>query len=180
MAAIEMLIDARGGFKCGFDGWPQTLAEKREWQSLISYMVRYAYLERAAALVTADPAKWSLANSLSEGHTSATKIGRYLVTKIERCSAALIEEIVESEDFQRGLLWMTSTDDGDAHLWAELSFDERGLPLVPGKAEVLALLDDARRVHWIHPGLNVATLEREIRRRIAILGWSMRASSAEE
>lgn len=88
---------------------PFSSAEVREtWSYIVAQVLVYAFLNRPAWFINVQPQQRSLGYELTD--SSAIKIGKkeYLLIFKESCTEALLKEIAGSEDFKRGLFWLTS------------------------------------------------------------------------
>jgi hypothetical protein len=173
--AVVLEVSSHDGtaFSCGIRGWVQTPEEKRQWQRLIDHIVRYAFLSRPATLMTLSPMAWSIGHSLPGPRLVQAGAERYLVNDIPTCSAELLTELAESEEFGRGLLWLSTVlPASDAALLTAIGDMDLTSDKAPASnAEMLVLLDDGRRIHWLHPNRDLNVLEAEVVAYAETLHW---------
>lgn len=175
MTTIVIRNELRAAFICDIEGWLQSPEEKQHWLHLVTRLAQYAFESRPVTLITLAPVQSSLGYSLGRPDLLRTNRGQFLVNRIEKCSKELLAEIAESEEFQRGLLWLSAVDASDDNQLLSLVMQLDVLSAVPSTPylEVLLLLDDARRIHWLHPGRDVHTLEAEVLNMTRHFGWRL-------
>ncbi len=78
------------------------------WQKIVTKFLFYAFLNRPACLITVAPQKWSLGRELTTEAEIIIDSEPYLLAFRDSCSADLLTDVAQSEDFQRGLLWLVS------------------------------------------------------------------------
>lgn len=150
-------------FRCSTESWFQTLEERREWDRLVLDVVMYAFGQRSATFVTISPAEWSIGNSLPRPRNVSRGPRRYLLNEVDECTAALLAQVVESEDFQRGLLWIAASSRNEDELLAEVARIEAAAVEEPSAdRELVLLLDDSRCIHWLSPSRDVEILKRRL------------------
>lgn len=175
MAVLVLRDESGAAFIYGVEGWLQSPEEKQQWQHLVTRVVQYAFESRPVTLITVAPMQWSMGHSLPHPHLLRTNRGQFLVNRIEQCSNELLAEIAESEEFQRGLLWLSAVDGSDENQLLSIVMQLDVLSAAPSTSclEVLLLLDDARRIHWLHPGRDLKTLEAELLNMARHFGWRL-------
>ena len=178
MPVLEITNDS--DFGCRFQGWPQSADEKFHWQQLVTSVVQYAFGSRLATVITVSPVQWSIGHFLPQPRSVRFGSNEYLLNRIDHCTDAQLAEIAESEDFQRGLLWISSVDDSDERLLEVASLIDITRSAQSSSYELLMLLDDARHLHWLHPGRDVNELETQLKDRASSLGWSISSLSETE
>jgi hypothetical protein len=179
MAVLVLRDESGAAFSCGVDGWLQSPEEKQQWQHLVTRLVQYAFESRPVTLITVAPMQWSIGYSLPAPHQLRTNRGQFLVNHVELCSNELLAEVGESEEFQRGLLWLSAVGatDEDQVLSIVMELDLLSPTPSTSNTEVLLLLDDARRIHWLHPGRDVNRLEGELLAMTRRFGWRLSKES---
>jgi hypothetical protein len=179
MVVLVLRDESGAAFICGIEGWLQSPEEKQQWQHLVTRLVQYAFESRPVTLITVAPMQWSMGHSLPEPHQLRTNQGQFLVNHVEQCSNELLAEIAESEEFQRGLLWLSAVDATDEHQLLSIVMELDVLSPAPSTSntEVLLLLNDARRIHWLHPGRDMNTLEAEVLTITRHFGWRLSKES---
>lgn len=161
-------------FRCRLLGWVETAREKEDWHRLILDVVTYAFARRPATIVTISPMEWSIGNSLPSPRNLSREGRRYLVNEVDECSTEMLTEITESEDFQRGLLWILAPPSNEDDLLMTVARLETSLLDVPRvEVELVLLLDDARCIHWLSPSRDASFLERDLSARMRAQGWEL-------
>lgn len=180
MAVLVLRDESGAAFICGVEGWLQSPEEQQQWQHLVTWLVQYAFESRPLTVITMDPMPWSMGHSLPEPHQLRTNRGQFLVNHVEHCSNELLAEIAESEEFQRGLLWLSALDatDEDQLLSVVMELDVLSPAPSTSNTEVLLLLEDARCIYWLHPGRDVNTLEAELLTMTQRFGWRLSKESS--
>jgi hypothetical protein len=179
-AGVVVEVSAQDGaaFSCGLRGWVQTAEEKRQWQELVEQVARHAFLSRPATLITVSPMKWSIGHSLPNPRVVRAGAEEYLVNDVSTCSADLLKDIAESEDFRRGLLWVMTPLFGDAALPKTLGSIDVTSEMAPASdSEMLILLDDARRIHWLRPHTDLRALVSDVVTYAGTLQWEVAEST---
>lgn len=153
MPTLNVLSQPDITFKCSVEDWFATSKEKDDWIFLVNQIVRHAYAYRPATLITESPAQWSIGKSLPGPGSLRVGRTRYWVNQIDQCLPDLLTEIVESEDFQRGLLWISSPNNSEENELLSLinHLDTTAINPKSPKIELLLLLDDARQLYWLYP-----------------------------
>lgn len=175
MITVVVSNELRAAFICGIEGWLQSPEAKQHWLHIVTRLVQYAFESRPVTLITVAPVQSSLGYSLGRPDLLRTNRGQFLVNRIEQCSNELLAEIAESEEFQRGLLWLSAVDGSNDNQLLSLVMQLDVLSAAPSTSylEVLLFLDDARRIHWLHPGRDVHTLEAELLNMTRHFGWRL-------
>jgi len=122
------------------------------WDAITSEVLRYGFANRPACLITFEPQRWSLAHDYE---SRRIRVGRkeYLFTCVDVCTPSMLEEVAQSEDFQRGLLWVTALGPWDEARASDLI----AAPSLhwPDAAtttdEIVVCLADGRLVFWSNP-----------------------------
>jgi hypothetical protein len=126
--------------------------------------------------------QWSIGYSLPAPHLLRTNGGQVLVNHVELCSNELLAEVAESEDFERGLLWLSAVGATDEDQVLSIVMELESIVMKLGllspipstsNTEVLLLLDDAHTIHWLHPGRDVNRLEGELLAMTRRFGWRL-------
>ena len=116
--------------------------------------------------------EWSLGNSLPCARSVSLHGRRYLVNEVDLCSKGMLEDIADSEDFQRGLLWILAPSPNHSALLRAVAQIEASVLEVPrADCEMLLLLDDARCIHWLSPNRGTDVLQQELSEKIRAQGW---------
>ena len=162
----------RTAFTCSIAGRPESAQVKEQWGALVTLSVRHAFESRPVTLVTVTPMEWSIAHSLPDSRHLRTGTGHFLVNQIARPSDEVLDEVAESEDFRRGLLWLfAGVPAKEDRLLAIVSEVDvlSAEPVTSGEA--LFLLDDGRRVRWLHPGRDAGGLRAALSAAAHDFGW---------
>jgi len=177
MPILDVTTDSGTAFRCGIKGWFETPKEKHEWQYIVIRVLQYAFSSRSATLITASPMEWSLGYTLPKPRNFRVNQNEYLINYIEQCSPELLVEVADSEDFQRGLLWLSAlcTDDEVNAVASALQATIITTGRPTADFEVLTLLDDSRWLCWLHPNRDIAELENEVRNIAKEFGWQVSA-----
>jgi hypothetical protein len=78
------------------------------WRKMWAEILEHSYLDLPACLITIDPQPWSVMREFSAAPTEEANGHEYLVIPETRCSGSLLRTVAESEDFRRGLLFVSS------------------------------------------------------------------------
>jgi|LNAP01.1.fsa_nt_gb hypothetical protein len=163
------------GFECRVEGWLDSPERKHEWQQIVVAVLRYAFLSRSASLITTSPMPWSVGHEFPEPRSLRTNQSKYLVNRVDRCSSDLLAVVADSEDFQRGLLCLSVLRTvREEHLTtASLMLTTTVVDDPGADFEILILLDDSRRIRWLHPSKDPKPLAHEVRLVAKRLGWQV-------
>lgn len=162
-------------FECGVEGWLDSPDRKHEWHQIVVTVLRYAFLSRSATLITTSPMPWSVGHALPEPKSLRTNQGEYLVNRVEQCNSDLLAVVADSEDFQRGLLCLSVLRTvREEHLaTASLQMTTTVIDDPGADFEILILLDDSRRIRWLHPSKDPKPLEHEVQLIAEGFGWQV-------
>lgn len=181
---VTLIIQDQPGllFTCDFADWPKSDEEQRHWQDVVNQIVHYAFETRPVTLVTLTPMSWSVGHWLPNPCYMVTSKGPILVNNLEQASDTLLAEIVESEDFQRALLWIVAKDPiiasnsraDEEHLQSLVAqLDISAEQPTTHNTEVLLFLADARSVYWLYPSKHTHMLYGIIAALVAPYGWKI-------
>jgi hypothetical protein len=153
---------------------PATREQAHGWARVLTRVVDRAYAGRAALAITLSPAPWSFGRTVPGSELARIADADHLLSPVARCSSEFLNELVESEDFQRGLLWLTSLAWGDVRS-AERTIRALDITAVEPTCneETLLCTDDGRALHWIQPGRPLAPVLDELRAFTAARGWNL-------
>jgi hypothetical protein len=108
--------------------------------------------------------QWSIGHTLAEPRRLSTSRIECLLNTIKHCSADLLTEIAQSEEFQRGLLWLSALSVREEQqlfsIINQIDLTSADPPVLD--YELLLLLDDARQIYWLHPSKDVKILADEV------------------
>ena len=125
---------------------------------------------------------WSVGHLVSEPHLVSLHENEYLLSHTVYCSAELLTELSESEDFRRGLLWiMLQVEYNGLEIRDFIgSFDVTSNNALPAGHEVLLLLADGRQLNWLQPGRDTLSLMNDAVNMAETLGWQVEMESNRE
>ena len=132
--------------------------ELAAWREARESFLLRAYSGRPACFVTESPQKWSVSRELAErgdvvAGAEVVEATPYDVAFVAACSDELLAVVGESEDFERGLLWIASLRAADRDpllaLIVELRRDRVGVPETG--EEALLCANDGEAVWWLNP-----------------------------
>lgn len=162
-------------FRFGVDVPFETHKEKFEWKLIVTRFLHFAFAFRAASLITLSPMQWSIGSSLPAPRYFRNGKTEYLINHIEQCLPEMLDEIADSEDFRRGLLWVMEAYTGEEESVAAI-MEEMILALgfPTASYELLMLSDDFRWAHWLSPGKDSTEVELEIKKLVLDFRWQIR------
>jgi hypothetical protein len=145
-------------------------SEREAWHALMSLAVGLAFVDRPALVVTLSPQTWSFGHLIPGSRAVATGGKPYLLGAVERCTPEFLLELCGSEDFLRGLLWLTTG--AEEEVLPALRFDPLAAE-VTSTGEVLICTDDGLRLTWLNAGRPLAPVRDELAGAAPALHWSV-------
>jgi hypothetical protein len=173
-------IESSGAvFSCRLEDWLESPNEKHVWQLILTRILQYGFVGRSATLITATPMPWSIGHLLGNAKSLRIDQTEFLITYIRECSLELLADVAESEDFQRGLLWLSALDPTEqAQLAALIERVSKTAAHRPeADCEMVMLLDDSRWIHWLYPGRDAKRLGVEVLNMASQFGWPVSGSN---
>lgn len=153
------------------------------WQKIVTKFLFYAFLNRPACLITVAPQKWSLGRELTNEPEIIIDSKPYLLAFRDSCSAELLADVAESEDFQRGLLWLSSlSKENEAEIVDHIRaiIDSNYLLNIPRiNEELLICGSDGNAIYWFNypqPLCDVINIVSELAQSV---GWDFDATPVE-
>jgi hypothetical protein len=179
MPILEIVCDSGKAVSFGIEGWLQSSEEMVAWQHLVTHIVQYAYMGRAATAITMSPMPWSIGHSLPEPSILWVNKNKYIVNRMAHCSVELMAEVAESEDFQRSILWLAALGAHDKlGLMALIrQIDVTSAEPPSTNYELLLLMDDARQLNWLHTGRDAEAVQDDVISMAQTLGWQVKTTA---
>lgn len=177
MPTLEITSNPGQIFTISFEGYFQDKEQKNNWQQFVKYTVQYAFGNRSVAAITISPMSWSVGYMLPNSGLIRVNQEEYLINHVFDFSADLLTKIIESEDFNRGLLWLIGLTKAEEKklmtLIQEINVSSERLSM---DGEILLVLDDGRRLDWLHPKQNIKELQNILKNSAKRLGWEINLS----
>jgi hypothetical protein len=151
------------------------------WGAIRREVLSHAFGDRTACLITVDPQPRSLGRELSDAPPRVIDGRRYLVHFVASCSDQLLADVAASEDFERGLLWLTSIGPADEDRVRQLvrAISSAGVGVPVTLEELVMCVDDDRMLWWLNstrPNNDVLT---NVRRLANDGGWTFNDAAPE-
>ncbi|MBE9178545.1 hypothetical protein IQ268_08235 [Oculatella sp. LEGE 06141] len=126
-----------------------------QWRQVAAQFLSFAFLHRSACLITVSPQRWSLGQELKANSEIVVDHKPYLLTFIDSCSAELLAEVSESEDFERGLLWLIALNENHKAEMIEtiraVTTSDSLLSVPQIDQELMRSAGDGSAIHWLNP-----------------------------
>jgi hypothetical protein len=138
-----------------------------EFDKVIYKVLLLALLEKPVYLITLTPQKYSLGYDYNEPIKIKTSKHTLLVNFIDSCSADLLKEIVESEEFERGLLRLVTVDQNRLNdIIGEVFFEfinDNDISKVNIGFELITCEADGKMLCWFNPHIPIHILEAKLK-----------------
>ena len=172
MPCIEIHYEANDKFFIQVEGWLKSHEEKKHWRSIVRKLVLFAFEGKPATLITISPMEWSIGYEMPEHKVIKTRDIEYLIGNVSICSEDLLTKLVDSADFQRGLLFITEQNiNNTKYLIQEIRKYYSDSANSRTTNEILYMQDDGHSVNLINPSININKLTHKIMCVAEILGW---------
>ena len=145
------------------------------WQSLLRRFLAFAVGDRPCFAITEEPRGWSIGHELGNGRALTIDGKPYLSVFLPSITPSLLDEIVESEDFERGFLWLLFKDEGLEPNLADIRAAKRH-GQSPRSAELFRLTGDGQVIDWQYPARDEPAIGAEIEKLAKSAGWQVRMS----
>jgi hypothetical protein len=139
-----------------------TLEELREWNQILHKILIYAFCDQPVHLLTLSPQKYSLGYELEKPEKIKINKKEYLINYCHNFSMNLIQQIIESEEFERGLIKIMSITPDKIYTALNLiqvNYDE----LEKFKYELIELEGDGKIFCWVNPHLPINDIEKKLK-----------------
>lgn len=175
---MVLKIEISENFICSCGEWFQSSQDKELWNVLLEKAVRFATGYKEIALITIEPKDWSIGNFFPYAKPISVGQNQFLVNESLEISKNSIKELVESEDFQRGLLWLILTNvntQNDIYSLCNqiLRIYQSTNNCSLESLETISLLDDGRSFHWLNAKNNLSELKKIIIDSSHEIGWGI-------
>jgi hypothetical protein len=143
------------------------IVDLKEWDNLLFQTLLFVYYKKPVHLITLSPQKYSLGFEFS--NQIQIKVGKdiLLANFIESCTEELLKEIVESEEFKRGLLRLVTIDpDRLQHIAKDLTFKYLDAEIFAKgnfDYELIICEGDGKMLCWFNPSCPVQILENKFK-----------------
>jgi hypothetical protein len=121
-------------------------------------VLRYASDRKALYLFTLSPQKYSLGYEFGSFEESRIGKDKVLINHFEKLTDHLLSEIINAEEFARGLLKIVLSD--RQKTFADLDFVQGNYANV--KEELITLEDDGSSFYWYNPHLPKDQIEQKL------------------
>jgi hypothetical protein len=143
---------------------------------VVAQFLSFAFLHRSACLITVSPQRWSLGRELNADPEIVIDHKPYLLTFTDSCSAELLADIAESEDFERGLLWLIALDKNHRAEIIELIrtvvVSDSLLSAPQISQELMRSEGDGSAIHWLNPYQSLHDIASAAAKLAQFVGWS--------
>jgi hypothetical protein len=139
-----------------------TLEELIEWNQILYKILIYAFYDKPVFILTLSPQKYSLGYELYLPEKIKIEKKEFLINYCHNLSTSLIQQIIESEEFERGLMkiLIISNDQlEDVIKSIPSNYDD----LDKFKYELIELENDGQMLCWINPHLPTQDIERKLK-----------------
>jgi hypothetical protein len=154
VATLEVQAIDSVGIAFGLHNPISSIDELYTWDEIVRKGLLYAYLNRPACLITVAPQPWSLGRELSDAPARRIDGQSYLLVFVASCSAELLTDVAESEDFKRGLLWLvpfSREDEVRAYDLIHTMASSNSLKVPQTDEELLIRVGDGATIWWLNP-----------------------------
>ena len=149
---------------------------------MVTQFLSFAFLHRSACLITVSPQRWSVGRELS-AEEIVIDHKPYLLTFRDSCSAELLAEVSESEDFERGLLWLIALDENYksevVDLVRAVVASDSFLSVPQISQELMRSGGDGSAIYWLNPDQSLRDIIRTAATLAQSLGWSFDTTAIE-
>lgn len=135
-----------------------SLPELNKWMDFVQEVLRYASDGKVVYLFTLSPQKYSLGYELGSFEESRVGKEKVLINHFEKLTDPLLLEIINSEEFNRGLLKVILSD--GQRTFNDLDFVQGNYANV--KDELITLEDDGSSFYWYNPHLPKDQIEQRL------------------
>lgn len=153
------------------------------WHKIVTKFLFYAFLNRPACLITVAPQKWSLGRELTTEPEIIIDSEPYLLAFRDSCSVDLLTDVAESEDFQRGLLWLVSVNkENKAEIVDVIRaiVDSNFLLNIPRISEELLICgSDGNAIYWFNHHQSLLDVIHILAGLAQSAGWNFDATAVE-
>lgn len=146
------------------------------WQNLLRELLAFVVDGRPCFAITEEPRGWSIGHELGSGRDWTINGKPYLSVFMPSTVSLFLDEIAESEDFERGFLWFLFKDKDQETNLADILESVRaarhhGQPLET--TEILRLAGDGQVLDWQTPSREDALIDAKIYRLAGNAGWQV-------
>lgn len=138
-----------------------SLEELIEWNQILSKILIYAFSDRPAYILTLSPQKYSLGYELEVTNKIKIEKKEFLINYCNILSYSLIQKIIESEEFERGLIKIIPISHDqleDVIKSIPVNYNE----LDKFDYELIEMENDGKMFCWLNPHLPMNDIDRKL------------------
>lgn len=147
------------------------MADVRAWNKLISKTVVFACKDRSFFAITEEPRGWSIGLDLGETREWIFDKKTYKSVYVSEVTRSTLEEIAESEDFERGFLRLAFLPKEKEAALADLMPYQRARADVD--IELLRRDGDGQIIEWSNPSRTREELGQKLVPLLESAGWQI-------